>query len=190
MKLIIARHGEIKEGKKGIILGGLPGNLSIQGKKEAKQVAEFLINKKEIPEVIISSNLKRAKDSALIIGKKLKVSVIFKKIIKERKAGKAEGKTEKEIDWEEYEKLPLEKRKHKSGESFHEVKERAEKFLKAILKNKKYQNILIISHDVFIKMLLSVWLEKTIKKSLSENLKGKIIIINTTRKKKAEIVPL
>ncbi|MFA5173299.1 MAG: histidine phosphatase family protein [Candidatus Paceibacterota bacterium] len=189
MKLILIKHGETEEGKKGIILGSLPGTLTEKGKKDAKKIAKNLKKSGLIFDGIMTSDLERAKDTAEIIGKELKLQVKTNKLLRERKAGIAEGKTEKEINWEEYEKQPLLKRKHKRGESFSDVKERAKKFIESI---KRFRNgdIIIVSHDVFIKMLLSASLNYSVKKSLSEDIRNKAIIIDTEKKKKAEIIPL
>ena len=115
MNLVIIRHGETEEGRKGVILGSLPGTLSAKGKKEAVRVAEFLKKRKEIPEIIMVSDLERAKKTAEIIGEKLKIPIILKRILRERGAGAAEGKTEKEIDWEKYEGPHLIKRKDRKS---------------------------------------------------------------------------
>lgn len=42
MKLILIKHGETKEGKKGMILGSLPGTLTEKGKKDAIQKKQVL----------------------------------------------------------------------------------------------------------------------------------------------------
>ena len=68
-----------------------------------------LKTKKFIPDIIISSNQKRALDTASIIKKEIDKNILIKidKLIAERKAGIAEGKKEEEIDWSSYEKKPL-----------------------------------------------------------------------------------
>jgi len=154
MKIIIIRHGETKESKKGIILGQLPGTLSLKGELEVKKIAEIIKSKKLRPTLIFSSNLKRAKETAKIISKKLYLPVKYEKLLRERHAGIAQGKKEGEIDWENYKKKSLLRRKHKGGESFLNVGKRAKKFF---LKIKKYnEDIIIISHNAFILMLISI----------------------------------
>lgn len=69
MKIIIIRHGETKEGKKGIILGQLPGTLSAKGVSEVKKIALIIKKTNLNPTLIISSDLKRAKETAKIISK-------------------------------------------------------------------------------------------------------------------------
>ncbi len=180
MKIIVVRHGETKEGKKGIILGQLPGTLSSKGKLEAKKIADIIEKRKLKLSLIISSNLKRAKETAEIISKKLNLPIKYEKLVKERHAGIAQGKKEKEIDWENYEKKPLLHRKHAGGESFLDVGKRAKKFIIKIKKINK--NILLVSHSVFILMLISeiykISFEKTVKKYKKHN----IFILDTKKR--------
>ena len=42
MNLIIIRHGETKEAKKGVLLGNLPGHLTAKGKKEMLTILDLL----------------------------------------------------------------------------------------------------------------------------------------------------
>lgn len=142
MKLILFRHGETKEGKKNIILGKLPGNLSTKGIRESKKIATAIKKMNINPSLIISSDLKRAKDTAKIISKIIKLPIRYEKLLRERSASVVEGKNEKNIDWDTYEKKPLEIRKHKGGESFSDVKKRAKKFIKKVkLKNLKIKQL-------------------------------------------------
>lgn len=177
MKLILTRHGETHEGKKGIILGSLEGNLTAQGKQEAKELARSLIIQKMIPHKIISSPLRRAQDTAKIISHILKIPIIQEPLTQERKAGITEGKQEKEIDWDTYEKKPLAYRKHKGGESFTEVYNRAKKFIKKLQKKYTTETILVISHSVFILMCVAILKNKTIEQILKNKPKEKLIIL-------------
>lgn len=177
MKLIFIRHGETREGKKGIILGSLGGHLTTQGKQEAKELAQNLITQKTLPYKIISSPLQRALDTAKIISHKLKIQIIQEPLVSERKAGIAEGKQESEIDWDTYEKKALEQRKHKGGESFTQVYTRAEKFIEKLQKKYTTETILVVSHSVFILMCIAILKHKTIQQILHKKPKEKIVVI-------------
>jgi len=166
MTLILIRHGETKEGKKGILLGQLPGNLTGAGKQEMIAAAKK-IREEVNPEVIFSSDLKRAKDSAKILSNELGLNVVYNKLLRERSGGDAEGKTEEKINWKEYERVSLPYRKHKGGESFIDVKNRAEEFLE-FLRSQKYKTVIIVSHSAFLAMLISKIKRWSIKKSLKE----------------------
>ncbi len=181
MKIYLTRHAETIEGEKWIILWQLWWNLSKKWEKEAIEIWLFLLNSNIIIKKIFSSPLKRAVDTANIINTFLKINLEKKDILKERSAGIAEWKSENEIDWNNYEKLEKKYRKHKWWESFFEVRERANKFLKS-LKWKK-ENILVISHNVFICMIISIISNISIKKALNISLRKKIICIDLDKSK-------
>ena len=189
MKLILIRHGETKEGKKGIILGQLPGTLSAKGKVTAKQLASFIKSTDINPSVIFSSDLRRAKETAKIIAKILKLPIKYDQLLRERFSGQAEGKLEKEINWKEYEKKKKPFRRHPEGESFSEVRARARDFIKKINKTKN-KDIIIVSHSAFLSMLLSVFYKWSIEKSLKWDFSNRITILDLQKKSRAEFLPL
>jgi len=152
MQLILLRHGETEEEKAGIILGHHPGILSMKGKEHAMKTAEVIKKMNLRPEVIIASDLARAVDYAAIIGRELGLEIQLEPLLRERSAGEAEGKSQDEIDWEEYEKMPKLLRKHTGGESFEDVSNRAKEFLEKI-KALPYRTAIIVSHSVFLAML-------------------------------------
>lgn len=179
MKLILVRHGETREGKHGILLGSLPGVLTAQGKDFAKKVGDTIKKFPEQAEMIVSSDLKRATDTARIISKKIKAPIKFDQLLRERRGGIVEGKKETEIDWKSYEKVSLPFRKHEGGESFMEVKKRAIAFLNKI-KKEKYSTVIIVSHNVFLSMLLSVILKWNYAKALKfEFNSGAVSVVDT-----------
>ena len=177
MKLIFVRHGETQEGKKGIILGSQDEHLTRQGKKEMRRIAQELKAKKITPDIIISSPLKRALDSATIISQTIKIKMVTDSLTRERAAGIAEGKSDNDIDWEAYEKKPLLERKHKGGEQFTDVYKRAEKFIQRLQKRYGTETILVISHSVFILMCIALLKKKSIAYILKHKPKERIIII-------------
>ena len=99
MKIIIIRHGETEENKKGIVQGQIPGHLSELGKEQAKKVAKRL--SKEKINVIYSSDLDRAKNTAQEIAKFHKKTLFeLKQELRERNWGNLQGKRkEKGISW-------------------------------------------------------------------------------------------
>ena len=96
--LYLIRHGETIEGKQRVILGQKGGTLSSKGKMEIKKIALKIGTDKFDPKntVIISSNLRRARDSALILRKILDCKIIYDPLLQERVAGKIKGKKGKE----------------------------------------------------------------------------------------------
>lgn len=188
MKIILVRHGETKESQKGILLGHLPGHLSSKGKTDMKLAAEIVRKLALNPKIIFSSDLKRAKDSSEIISEKLNLKIRYDQLLRERKGGASEGKTEKEIDWKLYEKTSFPYRRHIGGESFIEVKKRAQKFWERILKEEKH-NFIIVSHSAFLSMLLSCVKKWSIKKSCQFNFNNSVTVIDM-KNKRVERIPL
>ena len=175
MKLIFMLHCPTIEWEKWIILGSLDWNLDTNSVEEYKDFCRE-INKKYFPGLIISSSLKRAIDSAKIFQEISKKEIIINSLCNERKSWVAEWKNINEIDWESYERLPISKRKHNWWESFKEVKERAKKFLEEIKKHSK-DTIIIISHSVFILMIIAEIKKIPIKEALKISLKERFIEI-------------
>ena len=76
MKLILTRHRETEENKEGILQGWLPGHLSLEGKRQAKLVAQRLQDVKV--DFIYTSDLKRCLDTASEIAKRHKNAKLIK----------------------------------------------------------------------------------------------------------------
>ena len=177
MKLFFVRHSETIEWKNGIILWSLPWTLSEKWIREAHTIGEFLCSFPEISE-IITSDLARAIKTGEIIAWHIQVPVRHDPIIRERLSWVAEWKTDEEIDWITYEKKSLPYRKHMGGESFREVRNRAKQFLES-LPEREGVSILLVSHSVFILMLLSIFLGISIEKALAMSLRNTIVCIDT-----------
>jgi len=116
-----------------------PGTLSAEGKEQALEAAKVIKKMDLHPEIIITSDLARAADYAAIIGQELNLKIELDPLARERGAGEAEGKSQSEIDWKEYEKAPKLLRKHAGGESFEDVGNRAKDFLKKMKTLKRIQ---------------------------------------------------
>lgn len=188
MKIILIRHGETEESGKGILLGHLSGHLSSKGKVDMKLTARAIKKLGLNPKIIFSSDLKRAQDSSEIISRELGLEIKYSQLLRERKGGASEGKTEKEIDWKLYEKTSFPHRRHIDGESFIEVKKRAKEFFDNILKEEK-QNLIIVSHSAFLSMLLSHIKNWSVKKSCQFSFNNSITVIDA-KDKEVEQVPL
>jgi broad specificity phosphatase PhoE len=148
MRLIITRHGETIDNTNGICQGQMQGVLSKRGIEQAQRVAQRLKNEKI--DVIYSSDLARAADTAKIIAKYHKVSIHLTKKLRERFVGKYEGKpiyiTNPEI--QDITGIP-----ESDNESIKELYERAINFLKEILKKHKNQTVLLVGHNGINKAL-------------------------------------
>ena len=154
MKLIITRHGETEENKQGIMMGHLPGELSILGREQAQKVALRLKNEKI--DVIYSSDLARASDTAKEISKfHENIKLIFTKELRERNIGEYQGKKKSDLGWnnKDFKVASIE---IKNGESLEELHKRAEKFLEEIIKKHTNKTVLLVGHNAINKALISV----------------------------------
>ena len=121
-----------------------PVKLTKKGVNRIKIVANKL--KKEKINLIYSSDIFRACQTAKIVSKILGIKVIFDKRLREINLGVYHGRPKKELynDFpriiERFKKRPL------KGESWNDVRKRLKSFLKDIEKKHKNKKILIVSH--------------------------------------------
>lgn len=165
MKLFLIRHGQTKWKKVGF-LSYTDLELTKKGVFQAKKVALKL--KKEKIDKIYSSPLKRAKQTAEIIGKYLGLRVYVAPSLREVNFGIFEGLSIKEAE-EKYPQLFRARKRDKwnfkipHGESYKEAAERVLNFLKK-LSNKKYKNVVLVTHVTIIKILLKLFSDLSMKK--------------------------
>lgn len=168
-KLFLVRHGEAENNVKDILNSDLSQNhysLTKNGKEKVEKLAKELRGQKI--DLIFSSPFLRAKETAEIIAKKLKLSVIIDERLHEIKLGEFEGKTEKDL----WRKFPTrESRAEKAGfgvETGESVRKRLGDFLREINEKYKNKNIVVVSHgdpvQIFYGLAQSM--------SLSESFKG------------------
>lgn len=91
MTIYIVRHGQTEENLSRILQGHMPGTLTEYGKEQVAKAAEILVNNGVDFKCIVSSDLKRAMDSAQIIADKLNLPIIPMEILRERDWGKWTG---------------------------------------------------------------------------------------------------
>lgn len=95
MKIFVTRHGQTKWNALGKLQGRQDIELNEIGKKQALIVGEKIKN--EEIDIIITSPLKRAKETAEIINKKLNVEIVEDNRLIERCYGDFEGITKEEL---------------------------------------------------------------------------------------------
>lgn len=153
MKLILTRHGETIENTKRIMQGHLPGVLSDLGILQGKKLSETLKDYKF--DYIYSSDLNRTVDTAKEIHKyHKKTPLVFTEKLRERNLGDWKGKTKAEIGIDNimitYNFDPP------NGEKLDDLYKRAKSFILDLLKKHKDQTILIVTHNGFAQILISV----------------------------------
>ncbi len=182
MKLILTRHGETEENKKGIMQGQKIGTLSKKGILQAKKLALRLKGKKI--DAVYSSDLARAKNTAKeIMIFHPKTSLHFSKNLRETNLGKYTGKKASAIDWAN---------RPKSIESRASMMKRVKKVLDKAYKKYPNGTVLFVGHIGTNKSLSRVILKNPLKKitcqpnvaitvfEIREDSKHKVQLLNCT----------
>ncbi len=170
----VMRHGQSESNLKGVVNSDIKHNhhrLTGKGKKEVAAAAKKLVKelKKEKIDVVFSSDFERARETAGIMAEILNVpkpKVIFDAAIREVNTGIFNGKKPK--DYHGYFKS-LEEKFYKTppeGENLNDLKNRVTEFLYELEDKYKNKNILIISHEYPVWLLVSGAAGADVKKSL------------------------
>jgi len=146
-KFYVIRHGEAGNNVRNTM--DTKGDLTEKGIAQIeKAVAEKLKGKKI--DLIISSDLERAKQSAEILGKALSVEIVYDKRIREMYVGDWNGEfVEDHKDFRE-KLMNGELLKYPNGEDWFDVKERIESFYSELLEKYRDKNVLLVSHGDFL----------------------------------------
>ncbi|MEO4052170.1 histidine phosphatase family protein [Solibacillus sp. CAU 1738] len=160
LTLYITRHGETEWNKEKRMQGWLDSNLTEDGKNSAISLGERL---KDIQfTAVFSSPSGRTKTTTELILGDREIPVHYDENLKEMNLGQWEGKTQNSI----YEANPYEFEAFWDsphlfsaidGENFDETQARALKVLNKIKKDYSDGNVLIVTHTVIIKCLLSIF---------------------------------
>ncbi|SOC43059.1 histidine phosphatase family protein [Ureibacillus acetophenoni] len=145
LKICLIRHGETDWNAKGIIQGTLNTELNNRGKQQAESCAAYL--SKENWDLVISSPLIRAMDTATIIANKISLNVQIMDEFIEKHYGEAVGS-------------PLiDKTLHDQvGEQFILFKKRVLIGLNRLIENYDNKNILLVTHGDVIQVILTTLL--------------------------------
>jgi broad specificity phosphatase PhoE len=149
MKLILVRHGETMENRLHILQGQMPGRLTAKGISQINKLAGFLAAFHI--DVCFTSDLRRAVDTAHIIATKHpKIKVVEDARLRERYLGKLQGQTIP-AGWNGTDP-------YENTEPMQALYERVNSFLFYLQQNHATDTILIISHGITLKVLLSICL--------------------------------
>ena len=146
-KLCLVRHGETDWNAQGRIQGRTDIPLNENGRKQAQLCSKYF--KDTEWDVIITSPLKRAKETAKIINEQLHVPIIEMEEFLERSFGDAEGKTREEREVQYPDHL------YPNQESREELIVRINSGLKHILQKFPSKKVLLVAHGAVIHTLLS-----------------------------------
>lgn len=159
MNVFLVRHAEsVESGKKWPTPQSPLSDLGRQQSQVLSNLSRF-----RLVDVVLSSKWTRAKETAQIVAKKLGKPLKLFEGIHEREqstkiyGSKISGKTSQEYIAESTANIDnLDWKYMDRGESFREISQRAATFKKHIEKKQLFQNLLVISHDVFIRCFVCV----------------------------------
>jgi broad specificity phosphatase PhoE len=153
-KLLLVRHGETDWNRDGRWQGGSDTRLNDLGREQARALAERLDG--EI-DVLYSSDLARARETAEIVAAKLGLDVRLDPRLRERGFGSWEGLTTTEIE----ERFGAAHRRWLAGEgagaddaeTFEDFSARVEDFLSDVLRLHPGEEVMVISHGGSIRVI-------------------------------------
>ena len=154
MTIYIVRHGETEENINAILQGHMPGTLTEKGKDLVRTTAQQLAKTSVRFTRIVTSDLKRAMDSAQFIADELHIPIIPMEILRERDWGKFTGMTIEEAS----------KRFRINGkwvfpegmaETEDGIYERANKALSELQKLYADETFIVVTHGQFARNLIA-----------------------------------
>lgn len=154
MKIYIVRHGQTEENLQRILQGHMPGTLTEQGKEQVQKAAEQLSKEGVKFTRIVSSDLKRAMDSAQIIADKLNLPIIPMEILRERDWGKFTGMSIAEAT-DKYRAHGKWKFPPGTTETEAGIYERAKRALVELQKQFADETIIVVTHGQFARNLIA-----------------------------------
>ena len=165
MKIFVIRHGETESNQKRLIMGNrIDESLNDKGVEQAEKVARELVAEKF--DVIFSSTLKRAQETAEIIKRHVNLPLVIDRRLGERDFGSLSGKNWSQIEKGVSETAHADDRAQRydytqfGGESAEDVKQRLLDFLDFLKKEHSSEKILIVAHGGIMKMLQHLYTEE------------------------------
>lgn len=143
MKLLIVRHGKTEWNIQKKLQGKADIELSEEGRFQAKETSKLLEGEKI--DLIISSPLKRAVQTAEIINENRKIPMIIDDRISERNFGVYEGRDVTTFDFNEFWSFKYPK-DFEGAETLKDFFERVYKFLDELKEKYKDKRILLVTH--------------------------------------------
>lgn len=152
--LYIVRHGETEENHRHVLQGQLPGTLTDEGRRQVAEAAKRLVEMKAACSQIISSDLKRAIDSAGIIAAKLHLPIVPMPLLRER-------------DWGEFNGIPIDEARERflhdgewvfppdTVETEDAVYQRAKDALLALARTCHGDSAVVVTHGLFARNLIA-----------------------------------
>ena len=156
-KLYLIRHGQSEWNILSKVQGLKDANLTNIGREQARKLGKRLID--ENIDIIFSSDLSRALETAEIISSLINKPVVESKEIQEINFGPWEGLTLAEIQKKYKEEYLIwmkkpDKFKLEGAETLDNLKNRVMKYVEKVLIENKDKNIAIVSHNATLKIII------------------------------------
>jgi len=162
-KLIyFVRHGETQNNALNIRQGS-EGALTEKGRAQALATAQRFPKHKGRPQIIIASPYERTRETAGIISKELHLRVKYSKLLVERKnPSEIVGRSGNDLDIKKIvdrmdNSYHADDLRISDEENFTDLKKRAKKLLRYI-KWQRQKRIIMVTHKIFLKMVISYML--------------------------------
>ncbi|PGS50163.1 histidine phosphatase family protein [Bacillus sp. AFS041924] len=160
MEILLIRHGQSEADILNVHEGRADFSLTELGIKQVHKMAER-VKDEFAPEIIWSSTLKRAKETATILSNRIGCEVKFEDDLMEHNNGVLAG-----LSFEDAKKIPMPKHPHErveNGESAIEFRMRMEMIFSRILANSTHiERIAIVAHGGVIHNLIHSFLKMPI----------------------------
>lgn len=149
-RIYLVRHGETEENVAGILQGHMPGQLTEQGRGQARELRDRLTAIHF--DALLCSDLQRCLDTASILNEPHGLPLIPTALLRERDWGNLTG-----ISY-----LTARQGLNNTVESIDDMFARAEQFLKEVAEKHAGQTILAVSHGLFSRVVQGASLGKAI----------------------------
>jgi probable phosphoglycerate mutase len=164
LRLILIRHGQTDANANHLLQGQSDGRLNTIGWQETERLGNAL--KHAGLDVIISSDMVRAQDTASAIASHHGLPVITTPLVREWNCGEWDGRPAEEfIEIVRNLTIPLSQLRPPGGETLMEVQKRALTFIKDITEKYPGKTVALCSHGDFLRMVISILLKKTIEEA-------------------------
>ena len=147
------RHGETDWNREGRLTGHSDIGLNASGREQARAAAEQL--RPRNIELVISSDLVRARETAAVIAGELGAELVTDAGFRERNFGELEGRHRDDLDSELFNRMRLDPEfTPAAGESLAALEERISEALARHRDSPRHQNVVVVSHGTALRMLL------------------------------------
>lgn len=168
MKIYLIRHGQTQWNIERRLQGTCDSPLTKKGIKDAKLLGDRL---REIDiDIIYSSLSPRAMNTSKIIKGKRNIEIVAEQALKEMNVGSWQGRTWDDIkrsspqEYHNYWNAPHLYAGINGGENFYQTQNRAVALIDNIIHERKYKNILLVSHGVTVQSIIAHYQNKAIDK--------------------------